>query len=162
MKKRHGGMSYTRQKYIHSIPQSKIRLFTLGDKKGEYTHVVRLKTMHPVEIGSEALEAARVTANKILANSGKPYLFKILVFPHEIVREHKFMAFAGADRLSQGMGRAFGRSKRRTARVNKNQSVLAVYTKSDAIDVAKTALKRASKKLPIPYNLVIEEIEGQT
>lgn len=152
------GMSYTRQKYIRRIPPSKIRIFTLGDKKGKYSHLTLLKSLHPAEITSAALESARVTANKILEKTGKPYLFRILVYPHEIVREHKFMAFAGADRLSQGMKKAFGRPRKRIAKVAANQAVLAIYSESDLIDLAKTALRRASKKLPIPYNVIVKEI----
>lgn len=161
MPKHQGSMSYTRQKYIHGIPQSKIRVFTLGDKKTDYSHVVLLKPIGPTEIGSGALEAARVTANKVLENAGKPYLLKMLIYPHEIVREHRFMGFAGADRLSQGMSRSFGRTKSRTAKVDAGQVVLAVYVKSDAIDLASTALKRASKKLPLTYGVSVEGVKAE-
>jgi len=158
MPKHHGGMAYTRQKYIRSIPQPKIRRFTLGDGRGEYSHIVLLKATHPAEVSSGALEAVRVTANKVLETAGKPYLLRVLVYPHEVVREHKFMGFAGADRLSQGMSKSFGRPTGRTAKVVADQVVVAVYTKSDGIDIAKTALKRASKKLPISHDIAVEEI----
>lgn len=159
MPKHSEGMAYTRQKYIRSIPQSKIKIFTIGDQKGDYSYAVLLRAPNPSEVSSDALEAARITANKMLETSGKSYLLKVLVYPHEIVREHKFMGFAGADRLSQGMSRAFGRPKSRSAKIVANQPIMVIYTKGDAVDLAKTALKRASKKLSILTNVVIEEVE---
>ena len=161
MPKNSGGMSFTRQKYIHSIPQSKIRVFNMGDKKGEYSHVTLFKSAQTAKISSETLEAVRVTANKVLENSGKPYLLRILIYPHEITREHKFMGFAGADRLSQGMSKSFGKSTGRAARISAGQDLIAIYTKSDAVDIARTALKRASKKMPISYTVVVEEIGAE-
>jgi large subunit ribosomal protein L10e len=159
MPKHQGSMAYTRHKYIRSIPQPKIRRFVLGDKKGEYSYKVLLKAKHAARISSAALESTRVTANKILETSGKSYMLTILTYPHEVVREHKFMGFAGADRLSQGMKKAFGRPRKRVAQVNAEQSILAVSTNEDGIDVAKLAMKRASKKLPIPYYVVVKPIK---
>lgn len=161
MPKHQGSMSYTRQKYVRGIPQSKIHVFTIGDKTADYSHIVMLKPRGPTEIESGALEAARVTANKVMEGAGKPYLLKVLIYPHEIVREHKFMGFAGADRLSQGMSRSFGRTKSRAAKVDADQTILAIYVKDDAVDLASTALKRASKKLPLIYNVSVEEVKAE-
>jgi large subunit ribosomal protein L10e len=121
--------------------------------------MVLLKAKHAAKISSAALEATRVTTNKILENSGKSYMLTIRIYPHEIVREHKFMGFAGADRLSQGMKKAFGRPRKRVAKVSAEQTILTVHTNGEGIDVAKIALKRASKKLPIPYYVTVETIK---
>jgi len=161
MPKHIGSMSYTRQKYVRGLPQSKIHVFTIGDKTLDHSHVAMLKPIGPTEIGSEALEAARVTANKVMEGSGKPYLLKVLVYPHEIVREHKFMGFAGADRLSQGMSRSFGRTKKRAAKLNAGQAVFAIYVTNDMVALATTALKRAAKKLPLIYNVSVEEVKAE-
>jgi large subunit ribosomal protein L10e len=37
------------------------------------------------------------------------YSFKVLVYPHNVIREHKMAQGAGADRISRGMSQAFGR-----------------------------------------------------
>ena len=161
MPKHYGSMAYTRQKYVHSMPQPMIKRFTIGDTKAEYSNVVLLKVTSPGEIGSGSLEAARVTANKVLEKNGGSFLLKVFVYPHEVVREHKFMGFAGADRLSRGMTKSFGRPATRAAKVVAGQTIVAIYTKGDAVDVAKTALKRASKKLPLPYEIVVEEIQEE-
>ncbi len=159
MPKHYGGMAYTRQKYVHSMPQPMIKKFTLGDTKAEYSFIALLKATSPGEIGSGSLEAARVTANKVLEKNGGSFLLKVLVYPHEVVREHKFMGFAGADRLSRGMTKSFGRPATRAAKVISGQTIIAIYAKSDSVDVAKAALKRASKKFPLPYEIMVEEMQ---
>ena len=158
MPKHSGGMSYTRHKYVRSVPQPKIRRFNLGDSHDDYSHVVLLRAISSGIISSGALESARVTANKFLEKSGGGFFLKVLVYPHEVVREHKSMGFAGADRISRGMSKAFGKPVSRAAKVAVGQPILAVNTKENAINVAKAALKRASKKLPITYAIDVDEI----
>jgi large subunit ribosomal protein L10e len=158
MPKNRNGMAYTRVEYIHRRPQLKIRRFSMGEPSNDYAHVVSLVSAFPAKIGGGALESARITANKVLeANTGISYFLKIAVYPHEIIREHKLMGFAGADRLSQGMSRSVGKATKRAARVSANQPILTVFTNKDGIDVAKTALRRASKKLPISCKIIVKE-----
>jgi large subunit ribosomal protein L10e len=120
--------------------------------------MVSLVASRDVAISSKALEAARVTANRVLTRrlGERTFLLKVVPYPHEIVREHKFMAFAGADRLSQGMRQSFGRPTGRAARVNKGQVVVTVCVDEEGVKMAKHALTRASKKLPITYNINVE------
>ena len=158
MPKRRNGMAYTRVEYVHRRPQLKIRRFSMGDSTNEYSHVVSLLSAFPTKIGGGSIESARITANKVLeSNSGLSYFLKIAVYPHEIIREHKLMGFAGADRLSQGMSRSFGKATKRAAKVNANQPIFLVFTNKDGIDTAKTALRRASKKLPISCKIIVKE-----
>lgn len=156
MPKRRGGMAYTRGEYIRSKPQIKIRRFTMGDAKAEYKHTIFLVSPYPTKISDGAIESARITANKILEMaSGEHFLLKIAVYPHEVVRDHKLMGFAGADRISAGMARSFGKPKTRAVRIRANQAILAIYTNEEGMDIAKAALKRASKKLPVPCKIVV-------
>jgi large subunit ribosomal protein L10e len=130
----------------------------MGDPSKEYKHVVSLVSAFPAKIGGSAIESARITANKLLeAKSAVSYFLKIAIYPHEIIRQHKLMGFAGADRLSQGMSRSFGKATKRAARVRANQPILIVFTNKDGIDNAKTALRRASKKLPISGKITVME-----
>ena len=156
MPKHFGGPSYTRHQYIRSIPQSMIKHFTLGDTKSKFSHLVLLKASFPAEISSGAFEAARVTANKVLEKAGKPFLLHIFPYPHEVVREHKFMGFAGADRLSRGMSKSFGRPVSRTAKVKADQVFLTISVNESEIEVAKMAVKRASKKLHGQFYTLVE------
>ena len=156
MPKSRKGMAYTRVEYIHRQPQLKIRRFSMGDPSNEHTHVVSLVSAIPTKIGGGALESARITANKVLeANTNVSYFLKIAVYPHEIIREHKMMGFAGADRLSQGMSRSFGKATKRAAKVRAHQPILIVYTNENGIEIAKTALRKASKKLPTSYKITV-------
>jgi large subunit ribosomal protein L10e len=158
MPKSRGGMAYTRVEYIHRRPQLKIRRFSMGDPSKEYKYVISLISAFPAKIGGGAIESARITANKVLESStGVSYFFKIAIYPHEIVRLHKMMGFAGADRLSQGMSRSFGKATKRAARVKANQPILIFYTNKDGVDLAKAALKKASKKLPMSCKITVKE-----
>ncbi len=164
MSKAKKGMAYTRLEYIHRVPLSRITRFTLGDNTVEYNYQVSLIASHDAMISSNALEAIRITTNKNLTRllGSDTFKLKIIQYPHEIIREHKFMSFAGADRLSQGMGHAFGRPTKRAAKVNAGQKIITVSVNKDGIDAAKTSLKRSSKKLPVKYKISIEEIQHST
>ena len=156
-------MAYTRREYIHRVPQSRISRFTLGDPTAEYEFAVSLIASKDARISSNALETIRITTNKALAGilGEKSYLLKIIPYPHLIIREHKFMSFAGADRLSQGMGHAFGRPTKLSAAVKRGQKIVSIFVKKNGIDAAKKAIKRSSKKLPIKYKIDIEQV-GET
>ncbi|MEM2093790.1 MAG: 50S ribosomal protein L16 [Candidatus Bathyarchaeia archaeon] len=160
MPKRIGSMSYTRQEYVHSKPPTKVTRFVIGDPSPDYEYAISLVAEHSAEIKGSALESARVTSNKVVSTlAGTPFLIRVLIYPHEIVRAHKFMGFAGADRLSQGMRRSFGRPTDRAAKVSAGQPVLAIYTMEAGVEKAKEALKRASKKLPITGSIVVTPLK---
>lgn len=162
MPKRSGSMAYTRQEYVHSKPPPRVTRFTLGVGGLDYQYRVIMVTPHSAEISGKALEAARVTANKVLGiEAGQQFLLKVVAYPHEITRAHRFMGFAGADRLSQGMRHSFGRATERAAKVNANQTILAIYSMESGIETAKKALARASKKLPIPCRVEVETLKIQ-
>lgn len=143
------------------MPQSMISRFTLGDTTAEYEFAVSLIASKDVQISSNALEAIRITTNKALSGmiSEQAYTLKILPYPHRIIREHKFMSFAGADRLSQGMGHAFGRPTKRAADIKRGQKIVTVFVNKSSLDAAKQAIKRASKRLPLKYSIEVEQIE---
>ena len=147
-------MSYARKDYVPGAPRPKVIRYTMGSSD-EFEYSLSLVAKNPVKVTSRALESARITANKYLESNltRSNYRLQISVYPHEIIREHKQMGFAGADRLSQGMRKAFGRPTGRAARLSQKQAILTVKVGKDNIDVAKTALIRASKKLPSKWNV---------
>jgi large subunit ribosomal protein L10e len=153
-------MSYTREEYVHSKPPTRVTRFTIGEANLDYEYKVTLVTPHSKELSGKSLEAARVTANKVIGvETGQQFLLKVLVYPHEITRAHRFMGFAGADRLSQGMRRSFGRPTERAAMVQGNQPILAIYAMESGVETAKKALMRASKKLPLPCRVEVEPLK---
>ena len=86
-------------------------------------------------------------------------LTRILLLPHVVLRENKMIFGAHADRLQDGMRKAFGKPVGRAARVEPNQPVVEVYINKNDIEVAKEALRRAGAKLPTSCRIVIEELE---
>lgn len=153
------GMPYVRREYIAGIPQPKIAKFTIGNPEGDYDLVIKLRSEERGQIRHNALEAARVAANKILSKQvgqGNYYMM-IKVFPHVILRENKMIATAGADRLQEGMRRAFGKPVGLAARVGRGDVIIEVGVKKGFLDTVKRALKIATSKLPVKTKLDIVE-----
>ncbi|RLI06102.1 50S ribosomal protein L16 [Candidatus Bathyarchaeota archaeon] len=145
-------MPYVRREYVKGFPQPRITKFVMGDTKRNFPCKVTLIAERKVQITHNALEAARVAANKVLADKlgENGYCLRILLYPHVILRENKMMAFAGADRIQEGMRRAFGKPVGLAARVNPGQPVMEVYVNPEGMDVAKQALRFGASKLPTP------------
>ena len=154
------GVPYSRIEYIHGAPQPKIVKYTMGELSDSYTHRVILLSRKRVQIRHNALEAARVAANRYLQkNLGKSFFLRILLLPHVVLRENKMIFGAHADRLQEGMRRAFGKPVGRAARVEPDQPIAEVYVDKSNVGIAKEALRRAGAKLPTPCRIVIEELE---
>ncbi|RLE89309.1 MAG: 50S ribosomal protein L16 [Thermoprotei archaeon] len=149
---------YTRKEYIRSIPPVQIPKFDMGNPRGDFSNMVKLIVLEIGQVRANAIEAARRIANRFLANKlgTQNYHFKILIYPHHILRENKMMAIAGADRLQDGMRLAFGTPIGRAARVKAYQTIMYVRVSKENIDTAKEALRRAASKIPVPCRIIIE------
>lgn len=142
-------MPYVRREYIAGNPQSKIAKFT-GGSKGDYDFKVELIGNEKVQVRHNALEAARLAANKVMTEIGETGWYSLLrVYPHVILRENKMIATAGADRLQEGMRRAFGKAVGLAARVKPGQPILELQVKAADLELAKRAMLTASSKLPM-------------
>jgi large subunit ribosomal protein L10e len=152
------GQPYTRREYMKSSPQSKITKFSMGDSHGNFTHRAVLIAKEAAQIRTNALEAARVATNRVLMDKlGNNYLLQVLPYPHNVLRENKMIFGAHADRLQDGMSRAFGKPIGAAARVRPDQQIMQIKITQEAVDVAREALRRGSIKLPIPCRVVIEK-----
>src|SRR5260370_10547306 len=154
------GKAYARLKYIHGSPTPKVSKFNMGDLSTHFGRKVNLLARENVQIRHNALESARVSANKVLFDKyGETgYRLQLCVYPHIILRENKMIATAGADRLQEGMRRAFGKPTGRAARVRDGQSILIVYVPEDGVETARKALDTASTKFPMRSRVLVEEI----
>jgi len=152
------GAPYTRKEYIRSSPPSKITKFTMGDTRASFPIQACLVANEEAQIRHNALEAARVASNRVLMNKlGNAYIMRIVPYPHTILRENKMIFGAHADRLQDGMRKAFGKPIGIAARVRVGQPIIEVGINENGVEVAKEALKRGQAKLPIPCSIVIEK-----
>ncbi len=154
------GQAFTRLKYIHGSPNPKVSKFNMGDLSTHFPRRVHLMSREAVQIRHNALESGRVAANKVLFDKyGETgYRLQLCVYPHIILRENKMIATAGADRLQEGMRRAFGKPTGRAARVRDGQSIFIVYVPVDGVEVGKKACETASTKMPMRTRIMVEEV----
>ena len=155
------GPAYVRKKYMGGVPGSKIAIFDMGNPGVEFPVSLSLVAKEACQIRHNALEAARIFANRYLVKGvgRKNFYLKIRLYPHHVLRENKLATGAGADRVSSGMRHAFGRAVGTAARVKSGQKMLTVSVEGDNVDEAKEALRRASYKLPTPCKIVIDKGE---
>ncbi|MBV9175871.1 MAG: 50S ribosomal protein L16 [Nitrososphaeraceae archaeon] len=156
------GMPYVRREYIAGKPQIKIARFSSGQAKNDYDYKVELLTTEKMQIRHNALEAARLAANKTMAKAGETTFFSTLkVYPHVFLRENKMIATAGADRLQEGMRRAFGKATGLAARIRPGQPIFEAYVTAANLNLAKDGFKVASSKLGCPAVLRITPLKEQ-
>ena len=143
------GQTYARKQYIKGKPQIKIAKFQ-GGQAGEYDYCIELMINEKMQIRHMAIESARLAANKAVEKvAGETgYFSKLRIYPHVLLRENKMIAAAGADRLQEGMRRAFGKAVSLAARVKAGQCIMEMHVKKEHLEVAKKALKDAFVKLP--------------
>jgi large subunit ribosomal protein L10e len=153
---------YTRQSqkkprkgYVKGVPKPKIAQYEMGFK-GDYSRRVFLIPDNTLQIRHNALEAARMSAIKYLEKNCKEFFFKLRVYPFHVIRENPLATGAGADRFQQGMRQSFGKPIGMVAQVKKGQKLFEVQVNDASIGIAKTALKRASQKLPLKYRVIVE------
>ena len=148
---------FTEKSYIKANPNIKIVRFEMGNQKKDYDSKLNLRAKSDMQIRHEALESARQTANRFLeARIGKgDYFLKILIYPHHVLRENPLAAGAGADRMSTGMKRSFGKPMGLAARVIKDQTIFQLKVNKKHVAAAKRALHRASYKLPVSCRIEI-------
>ena len=143
------GQPYTRKQYIKGKPQIKIAKFE-GGQKGDYDFSVQLLINEKMQLTHMAIESTRLTANKTLEKAAgeSGYFSKLRIYPHVLLRENKMIAAAGADRLQEGMRRAFGMAVSLAARVKRGQCIMEFQVKKEHVEAAQNALKLACVKLP--------------
>ncbi len=141
---------YKRANFVRGRPNCVIARFESGNKNKDYEKVFFLKSTNAVQIRQNAIESARIAANRFLEKKlGKGnYYFRLRVYPFHILRENPLASGAGADRLSTGMKKSFGKAISIAAQVKENQPIYEVRVFKRNVKVAKNALRRATYRLP--------------
>ncbi len=154
---------YTRDDYIHGAPQPRISKYTMGTFRDDYEYELLLVAREPMQIRDVALESARVAVGKVMSKKvgDANYFLELKAHPHHVLRENKMIFGAHADRLQEGMRRAFGKPVGRAARVEEGDPVFRLLTTSTGVEVAKEALRLAASKLPKNYRIIINRLTPQ-
>lgn len=158
---------FPKSRYNRGVPDSKIRIYDLGRKRAsvdEFPLCVHLVSNELEQLSSEALEAARICANKYITKiSGREsFHMRVRVHPFHVLRINKMLSCAGADRLQQGMRGAWGKPQGLAARVNIGQIILSVRTKDSNKAVVIEALRRSRYKFPGQQKIIISKKWGFT
>lgn len=119
-------------------------------KVDEFPLCVHLVSDEYEQLSSEALEAARICANKYLVKTiGKDgFHIRMRVHPFHVLRINKMLSCAGADRLQTGMRGAFGKPQGTVARVNIGQTLMSVRSKDANKAHCIEAFRRSKFKFP--------------
>jgi len=151
--------------FITGIPANKINLYDMGNLKADFPVEVSIVALEDVQIRHNSLEAARIIVQKALEKElgVSNFHFKVRTYPHHIIRENVMATGAGADRVQQGMRKAFGKPMGRASRVHVGQPVFSVYVgkNQQQIKLVKHKLDTAMKKLPGAMKLLTRVKESE-
>lgn len=147
-----------RKSFIKGAPRPKVRQYNMGVDRF-YERQVSLVAEEAVQLRDNAMEAARQIAVKYLEKHlPNKYFMSITKYPHAVVREHSALGVAGADRISKGMKRAFGRPKGRLARIKEGEAIFNVRVNAEDVPEVKEALRRAKIKMSGRYSERVADI----
>lgn len=157
---------FPKSKYNRGVPEPKIQMFDLGKRTApveQFPLCVHLVSNEIEQLSSEALEAARICANKYLATyAGEEFHLRVRVHPFHVLRINKMLSCAGADRLQQGMRGAWGKPHGTAARVTIGQILFSVRAKESSKAVVIEALRRCRYKFPGQQKIIISKKWGFT
>jgi large subunit ribosomal protein L10e len=150
--------AYTQRRYMGGVPGSKVVHYDMGNLQEDFPVKLSLLVKEPVQIRHTALEAARVAANRYLLKvlGRTNFYLKLRVYPHHVLRENKQATGAGADRVSSGMRRAFGKAVGTAAQVHPGQRIFTLGILPQNLKEGKIALERAGHKLPTPIQIIMD------
>ena len=151
---------YKKRAYIKSVPALKVVKFDLGDLKKKFPKEVSIISKEPLQIRQNSLESSRIVINRGLQKQlGKNYHLKLRVYPHHILRENKILTGAGADRMSSGMQRAYGKTIGLASQVKKGQKIFSAYVDGKDTVYAREVMKKAIHRLPCKCHVEIEDFK---
>lgn len=148
---------YTKLNYVRGgYPHSKITKFDMGTPQKEYDSVVHLNSCRSMNIRHNSIEAARMTSNRMLEKVlGKDYHLRVKIYPFHVLRENPLASGAGADRMSTGMQKSYGKAISSAARVREGQTLIEVRINKNNVKLAREALERGASKFPCPCKVTV-------
>ncbi|CAG80964.1 60S ribosomal protein L10, partial [Yarrowia lipolytica] len=158
---------FPKSRYNRAVPDPKIRIYDLGRKRAhvdDFPLCIHLVSNEREQLSSEALEAARICANKYITKvSGREaFHMRIRAHPFHVLRINKVLSCAGADRLAQGMRGAWGKPAGLAARVDIGQVLISIRTKDNNKATVIEGLRRCRYKFPGQQKIIISKKWGFT
>ncbi|MBI4009653.1 MAG: 50S ribosomal protein L16 [Candidatus Aenigmarchaeota archaeon] len=149
--------SMPRKSYVVGVPFPKTHQFEMGTKSDDFDTVLYGVARDAVQVRDPAIEAARIVTHKFLESKlgATNYFMKILVYPHQVIREKPIATGAGADRYSQGMARAFGKPATTAVQTAKGKRLLEVRINKNNLEIGKLAVKKFGLKISTPVRIKI-------
>jgi len=144
---------YPKSRFCRGVPDPKIRNYDLGARRSTvdtFPICMHIVSGELEQISSEALEAARIQANKYMTKNTAKEAFhmRIRAHPFHVLRINKMLSCAGADRLQTGMRQSYGKPNGTAARVRIGQILISIRTRESFVPIATEALRRAKMKFP--------------
>lgn len=149
---------YTKKNYVRGgFPNMKITKFDMGDSNKKYDTIITLNVSKSMNIRHNSLESARMISNRHLEKTlGKNFHLRLKVYPFHVLRENPLASGAGADRMSTGMQKSYGKSISSAARVKEGQAIMELRVDKNNVKLGRDALKRAASKLPCHCTVVVQ------
>ena len=150
---------FKKQSFVKSIPQLKIIRFTMGDQRKIRAYKISLISLQDIQLRQNCLESSRVLVNKHLHDTlGLNYFFRILIYPHHVLRENRMLTGAGSDRMQRGMQKAFGSPVGIASQVKKGQKIFEINVDEKDVTTARNILRKARARLSGRYSVIVEKI----
>lgn len=151
-----------RKSYVKSMPHKNLNTFETGEIKPDYDLQVLLVSKDRIQVRDNAIEAARQSAGRHLEkNATGNYKFWVRKYPHIVIRENRMLSGAGADRLSKGMRKSFGKPSDLAARLKVGDRIFEVWTYSRLGSVVSKAFRKASQKMSGNYRVLLKPVGGK-
>ncbi|VVB66271.1 50S ribosomal protein L10e [Candidatus Gugararchaeum adminiculabundum] len=149
-----------KKSFVKSMPHATLHVYNMGTVKADYDTLVEVSAAADIQIRDNSLESGRQAINRHLekALTVGGFQMKLLVYPHNVIRENKMITGAGADRLQKGMRKSFGRATSRAARIRQGQIVFTVRCRKANIPVIKEGVKRAQLKMPGKFVIEVKSL----
>jgi len=142
-----------RKSFVKSMPHNALAQFVMGNPKGTFEAKAEVLAKELIMVRDNALESARQAINKSLEKAlPNQYHFRVLVFPHNVIRENKMIAGAGADRLQSGMAHPYGRPSERGALLMGGQVIFTIEFNVKDLEHVREALRVGLGKLGGKYS----------
>lgn len=152
---------FRKKSFVRATPNNLIVKYVMGDVRKEYAYRILVHSKQDIQVRHNALEAARKSANRALEKRcGKnDFCLIIRIYPHHILRENPLATGAGADRMSTGMKKSFGKPIGLAARVHEGQEVAEIRVKAAHLAFGQLAAQRIRHKMPMPCTIETRPIE---